>query len=369
MTRLRVAVDATAIPSQRAGAGRYITELLRVVDPDEVELHVFVKDVDTEELRETLPGAEVHAASISGRPARIAWGRSVLPMRVRKLRPDVFFGPHYELPPGLPCPGVVTFHDPTFFTLPELHERKKVAYFRAASRGAVRRATRVIAPSAYAKLGAVEHARATPERVDVIHEGVDLQRHRPISTDLGSPVTDDHPYILFVGTLEPRKDVPTLIAAYDELDSPAELVLVGQPGWGFGSVESAISNAKKKTMIRRAGYVEEDEKIRLYQHASVFVYPAIAEGFGLPVLEAMACGAPVVTTTGSAPEEVADDAALLVPPQDKSALRDAISRVLTDDSLALALRKRGPERAKRFTWAAAAEATTDVWRRAAKERS
>ncbi len=142
----------------------------------------------------------------------------------------------------------------------------------------------------------------------------------------------ERPYILFVGALEPRKDVPTLIDAHARLADrlPHDLVLCGLPAWGVEQIEEAIAKAPDSSRILRTGYVSDDEKIDLYRGASVFVYPSIAEGFGLPVLEAMACGTPVVTTTGSAPEEVVGDAAVLVPPQDPTALADAIARVLED---------------------------------------
>jgi glycosyltransferase involved in cell wall biosynthesis len=218
----------------------------------------------------------------------------------------------------------------------------------------------VIAVSDYARAGAVRHVGADPERVDVIHHGVDLTRYTPAP----STRVDRPPYILFVGTLEPRKDVPTLIAAYDAIRDAPELVVVGQRGWGMSAVDDALAKERHGT-VRLAGYVTDDEKIDLYRHASAFVYPSIAEGFGLPVLEAMACGAPVVTTTGSAPEEIAGDAAVLVPPRDTAALSDAMQRVLTDRALSDDLRARGPARASSFTWAAAAQRTVDVWRRAA----
>jgi glycosyltransferase involved in cell wall biosynthesis len=356
---LKVVVDATAIPGRRVGVGAYVVELLRAVEADAVDLHVFVKQDAAQELQTLLPAATVHAVRVEGRPARMAWGSFVLPARVRGLRADVFHGPHYTVPARLSCPAVVTFHDPTFFTLPHLHERKKVAYFTRAAKRGVKRAARVIAVSEYSRRGAIEHAGAEPSRVDVVYEGVDLDRYRP--SDGGSRERN----LLFVGTMEPRKDVPNLVAAYDALDVDCELVLVGPPGWGTAAIEDAILRAKKRLSIRRTGYVSEAEKIDLYQNASAFVYPSLAEGFGRPVLEAMACGVPVVTTTGSAPEEIAGDAAVLVPPGDVVALRDAIARVLGDEPLAHALRKRGPERARRYTWDAAASATIDVWRKAA----
>jgi glycosyltransferase involved in cell wall biosynthesis len=358
---MRVAVDAMAMPSQRAGAGTYITELLVHTDPEAIELHVFAKHVHADDLRALVPHAVVHPIEVTGRASRIAWSSTRLSAHVREIAPDVFFGPHYTLPSRLVCPSVVTFHDPTFFTLPKLHERKKVAYFRRAARAGIKRATRAIAVSEYTRAGAIAKAGARPDRVDVVPEGVDLDRFVPS----GGPDASD-PYILFLATLEPRKDLPTLIAAYERLDADVRLLIAGQDGWKMRAITDALARATRAG-ISRLGYVSDDAKVELYQHASVFVYPSIAEGFGLPVLEAMACGTPVVTTTGSAPEEIAADGALLVEPGDVEGLRHAISRVLKERSLQQALRSKGRERAERYTWDAAARATADVWRRAAED--
>ena len=365
---MRVVVDATAMPGLRAGAAAYVIELLRATDPSDapggsgvstdLDVHVLANARDTDELGSALPKVTVHPVRVGGRVSRIAWSHTLLARRANALRPDVFHGPHYTLPAGLRCPAVVTFHDPTFFTHPELHERSKVAYFKRAARSGIARASRVIAISEYARRGAVERLGADPERVDVVLHGVDTERYTPAETQ-----PDHDPFVLFVGTLEPRKNVASLVLAWDELDVPQRLVIAGQRGWGMTSLDRVIAEASRPPLVK--GYVTEDEKIALYRAADAFVYPSIAEGFGLPVLEAMACGTPVVTTMGSAPEEVASGSALLVPPQDIPALRDAIANVLTDPTLAADLRRRGIERASAFTWKRAAEQTVEVWRRAA----
>ena len=359
---LRVAIDASAMPGRRVGAGVYTFELLRALEAAGIALEVFVNERDIDELRAELPKTTLHQVSTRSRPTRIAWARFVLPRKVRVISPDVFHGPHYTLPGGLSCTSAVTFHDPTFFTHPHVHEAAKVAYFTRAARSGIARASRVIAVSEYARAGAIEHAGANPQKVDVVYEGVDLDRYR--SAERPAP---ERPYILFVGALEPRKDVPTLIEAHTRLSERGfshELVLCGLPAWGVEQIERAIAKAPDPARILRTGFVSEEEKIDLYRGASVFVYPSIAEGFGLPVLEAMACGTPVVTTNGSAPEEVAGQAALLVPPQDAASLADSIARVLEDGELASDLRRRGPERAASFTWTKAAEQTVAVWQRA-----
>ncbi len=350
------------------GAGVYVTELLQALDPLGADVHVFANGRDSSELAAMMPNTTVHPVRLVNRVARLAWAHYVLPARVKKLGPDVFHGPHYTLPEGLRASGVVTFHDPTFFTLPDLHERSKVVYFTRAARKGISRASRVIAVSEYTRRGAVAHAGADPGDVDVVLHGVDPDRYRPSADE--HPL-DFEPYVLFVGALEPRKDVPTLIAAFGELVAgggyPHRLVLAGPPAWGAAEIDAAVSRLPAGS-VHKLSYVPEAQKIRLYRRASAFVYPSIAEGFGLPVLEAMACGAPAVTTSGSAPEEIARDAALIVPARDVVGVRDAIRRIIDDAALAADLRRRGLERAAGFTWARTAMQTLDVYRRAADQR-
>ncbi len=370
---LRVLIDATPLPAQRVGVGSYVTALVGALAArGDAEVHVLVKRRDLEELSALAPGATMHAAGPRSRPSRIVWEHTALPRWAKRVRCEVFHGPHYTLPGSLPCPAVVTFHDPTFFTHPDLHERAKVSYFRRAARIGARRASRVIAVSEYARRGAIAHAGVPEDCIEVVPLGVDARRYSP------APGPDDErlraragvsgPYVLWVGALEPRKDVPTLVAAFAELVAEGldrSLVLVGPPAWGAAAITSSIERSAITDRVVRTGYVTEDEKVALYRGADAFVYPSIAEGFGLPVLEAMACGTPVVTTTGSAPEEVAGDAAVLVAPQDTAGLREAIRRVLDDVSVAGELRRRGPERARGFTWDRTAEGTLRAYGRAA----
>jgi glycosyltransferase involved in cell wall biosynthesis len=213
--------------------------------------------------------------------------------------------------------------------------------------------------SEYAKRGAIDHAGASASRVDVIHEGVDLERFRP------GQAPGDGGFVFYVGAWAPHKNIPALIAAFDALDVPHELVIAGLPAWGSEAVQAAIARAQRRDRISTIGFITDEEKIDRMQRAAAFVYPSLAEGFGLPVLEAMACGAPVIATTGSAPEEFAKGAAVLVPPGDVEALTEALRDVLCVPARAAELRRAGPARAQGFTWEKAAAATIDVWKAAA----
>lgn len=370
---MRIVLDATSLPPQRVGVGRYVMELLRAVDGrhEDVEMHVLAKRRDAVDVGSHAPRARVHTVEVRGRATRILWEQAALGRAARRLAPDVFHGPHYTLPRSLSCPGVVVFHDPTFFTHPQLHERAKVLYFRSAARAGARRARRVIAVSEYGRQGAIEHVGADPERVDVVPQGIDLERYRPDPAPADAELRRRHgvdgPYLLWVGAVEPRKDVPTLVRAFAGLVAgglPHRLVLAGPPAWGTRAALEAIRESGVSDRIVRTGYVTEEAQAALYRGASAFVYPSIAEGFGFPVLEAMGCGAPVVTTTGSAPEEVAGGAAALVPPTEPDALRNAVRRVLDDPGYAETLRGRGLERVQQFPWERTAFETVAAWRRA-----
>jgi glycosyltransferase involved in cell wall biosynthesis len=364
-------VDATSLPAERVGVGHYVTGLIGALGRSgDVELHAIAKRRDAAELREL--GAVVHEASPRTRPERLVWEQTVLPMRVRRIGPRVFHGPHYTLPRTLGCPAVVTFHDPTFFTLPEVHERAKVAYFRLMAVQGAKRAARVIAVSEYARRGAVEHTGVDAGRVDVVHLGVDLQRFRPEQDPrdekLRARVGISGPFLFWVGAHEPRKDVPTLVEAFAALvraGADHSLVLAGPRAWGASAVDDAVERSGVAARIVRPGFVSEDEKTALYRGAAAFVYPSIAEGFGLQVLEAMACGCPVVTTTGSAPEEIGADAVAAIQPRDAAALRAAIESILADPGRADEMRRRGLQRAATFTWDRTAAGTVEAYRRAA----
>ncbi len=232
-----------------------------------------------------------------------------------------------------PIPSVVTVHDLTFFDHPEWHERSKVPYFRRMIKASARRATEIVCVSEFTvcRLAAIAPPRG---RVTVARHGVDHDRFRPE----GDPASDGArlarhgitaPYVAFVGTLEPRKDVPNLVAAFALLahDHPdLRLALVGGDGWGVDEIRAAITNSGVATHIVRTGYVDDDVIPALYRQAEAVTYPSFEEGFGVPALEALACGAPLVTTAGSALAEVVGDAALLVPVHDERALAAALRR-------------------------------------------
>jgi glycosyltransferase involved in cell wall biosynthesis len=361
---LRVALDASAIPDPPGGAGRYVLALAGALSRrDDVGLTVVTRAGDTH--RWPAPVADRAPAR---RPVRLAWEQVGLPQVVRGLGADVHHGPHYTAPLALGLPSVVTIHDLSFFTHPEWHERAKVAFFRAAIRTSARRASALVAVSATTAGLLAERVRSRAP-VHVIPHGVDHARFRPAGAGAGA---DDEaalaragirpPYVAFVGTLEPRKDVPTLVRAFDRVAASQPgltLVLAGARGWGAGAVDTAVAGATHRDRVRATGYLPEEDLPALLRQAAAVAYPSLEEGFGLPVLEALACGAPVVTTSGTVMEEVAAGAAFLAPPGDDFRLAGALEAAIEGDAERRAL---GLAVAARHTWEASAAAHAEAYR-------
>jgi len=393
---LRVAVDATAIPARLTGAGIYVARMLAALagriqrqrdsgsgeggegeggegegGPEAaLDLEVFAAPGSLGDL--AVPGLQLHAvrAAGRGRPARIAWSQLAAATAARRAGADLLHGVHYELPLQASMPQVVTVHDLTMITHPEWHEAAKVRWFRWAMRRAVARAQRVLCVSATTARDLTERLGVDPARVDVTPLGTDLRRASDgevaaLRARFG--LGEREPYLLGLGTLEPRKDLPTLVRAFALLarDLPHRLVLAGLAGWGAGELRAVVAQSGVADRVLFPGYVPEPDKAALFSGADAFVYPSRYEGFGLPVLEAMACGVPTITTTGGSLPEVAGDGALLVDPGDPDVLAVAVAKLLGDPDEAAALARRGLARAAAQTWDRCAALTAAAYRRAA----
>jgi glycosyltransferase involved in cell wall biosynthesis len=338
-----------------------------------IELHLLTRRGDVERWNELAPGATVHGSAPERRPARLTWEQARGPALARHVRPDVWHGPHYTMPLRATAPCVVTIHDLTFFDHPEWHERSKVLFFRRMIRSAARRATLLVCVSAYTadRLRALVAPRAD---IAIVHHGVDHDRFSVLgdeAKDLAALARHgiEPPYIAFASTIEPRKNVPTLVRAFARI-APTRpdlrLVLAGSDGWGAREARDAITASGVATRVLRPGYLDAATISAFFRRAAVVAYPSFEEGFGLPALEGLACGAPVVTTEGSALAEVVGDAAVLAPPGDADALAGAIGRVLDDSGLSQRLRSAGPARAAQFTWEACVDQHVGAYERAAR---
>jgi glycosyltransferase involved in cell wall biosynthesis len=367
---MRVGLDLTAAPRQLGGAGYYMVELVAALARHgELALDAFVRDEHRNRVGERAPTCRLHAGGSDLRPLRLAWEQAVLPLRVRQAGVDILHSPHYTMPMMAGVPVVVTFHDATFFSHPFLHQPVKVRFFQAAMKLSARRAARIVVVSESAREGILAHTRANPAIVDTVSEGVDtLSLHPPTKEELAAFRSRYHlggPWIAFLGTLEPRKNLARLVRVFSKVAPEWEgaLVLAGRKGWAFEELERGLASAPAGR-VRVLGYIGSAERRCLLGGAEVVCYPSIAEGFGLPVLEAMACGTPVMTSNVSATAEVAGEAAELVDPLDEGGIETALRHLLADEARRRALRTAGLARASTFTWDATAKKMVEVYRRA-----
>lgn len=376
---VRVLVDATALPPNRGGVGRYVDEIVARLPALGVDVHVAAQSRDRDAYAADLGPGRVHVPpGWAKRPApRLAWEQTGLPLLVRRVRPDVLHSPHYTLPLASslgPSPKlVVTLHDATFFSDPELHIGVKARFFRQWTALSSRRADALIAPSEATRAEVVRHTGADPGRITVIPHGVDHTRFRPpTGPELGEVrrwlgLDAPAPYIAFLGTLEPRKNVPALVRAYAavcaERPDPPALVLAGGKGWDEGIDVALAEVARTAGHLRviRPGFVPDGLVPALLGGATLVAYPAFGEGFGLPVLEAMACGAAVLTTRRLSLSEVGGDAVSYAESPDVADVADAMARLLDDPAERDRLGAAGVERAAGYTWDSAAQAHRAVY--------
>lgn len=378
-----VAIDVAAVPRRPAGAGRYVLELVRALGAREsVALTLVARRDDAARWRALAPRARIVPVLPRARILRLAgerWALGALLAGLRRPRVEVFHGPHYGLPRPIWLPSVVTVHDVTFLEHPEWHERAKVAWFSRALREAARRAEVLVCVSERTAAG-VRRRLAPRGEIVVVPHGVDPERFSPARNaaeeDADARVLAglgvSSPYILHLGTLEPRKAVDVLLAAFERL-APGHpglsLVLAGAPGWGVEGLVRRLEDSPLRSRVRRLGYVEDEVVPALLRRAAVVAYPSLEEGFGLPALEALACGTPLVTSAGSVMAELADGAATLARPGDAASLAAALAEALSGSPAVTARRRRGLEVAGRRSWGAVAAAHEAAYRRARERAS
>jgi glycosyltransferase involved in cell wall biosynthesis len=293
---------------------------------------------------------------------RIPWEQLLAPLLLRQSGAQLFHGVHSVVPFASPVPSVVTVHDLAFIRFSQTFRAYNRAYLDLATRLSVRRAARVLVVSEHTKREVVgilgvpeERVVVTPNAARAHFRPPEPQRLAAFRAKKGLPER----FVLYVGTLEPRKNLPTLLEAYAEVarrhDAP--LIVGGGKGWLYDAVFQRLEELGLREQVRFVGYIEEEELPLWYAAATVFVFPSIYEGFGMPPLEAMACGTPVITSNSSSLPEVVGDAGLMAPPDEPAAFAAAIDRVLSDAGLRQELRERGLAQAARFTWRTTAERT------------
>ena len=370
MRALTIAIDASrTTAARRTGTENYALRLVRALLALESphRFHLYFRDQPPDDLFPT-------QANVTQRiiPWPRAWTHTRFAAALWRERPDVTFVPAHTLPLSFPGPGVVTVHDLGYLYFPSAHPARARRYLSWSTRYSARRAARVLVDSLATARDLAAHYDIPESRISLVYPGLD---------DALAPVTDaarlaavraryglPDRYLLFLGTLQPRKNIARLVESYTQWRAQAAvkdvaLVLAGSPGWLYDpawthGVEGVIET----------GYVRDEDVSALYSGARALVFPSLYEGFGFPILEAMRCGTPVITSASSSLPEVAGNAALLVNPRDKGAIAAAIGQILGDDRLRHTLVTRGFEQAQRFTWPTAAEAALRALEQAAQQR-
>ncbi|MGD1992853.1 MAG: glycosyltransferase family 1 protein, partial [Anaerolineae bacterium] len=361
---MRIGVDYTAAVRQGAGIGRYTRELvgalLALDSPHDYVLFAASGGLDSQPDDLDL-GRRAHLRTVPLSDEWLArlWHRARLPIPVELVtgRVDLFYSPDFVLPPTLPgARTVLTVHDLSFLHYPDHFVPKLVRYLSRVVPRSVARADRVLADSEATRADLIRLMDVAPEKVTVLYSGVD-PRFRPLPEPgererlTAQYGIGPRPYVLSVGTLQPRKNYLHLIRAFSQLSGDVELVIAGGRGWLY---EEVLAEAERRERVQVLGFVPDADLPALYRGAALFAFPSFYEGFGLPVLEAMACGVPVVCSNVSSLPEIAGQAALLVDPHDEVALAEAVYRGLTDEDLRKELVTQGLERADGFTWERAA---------------
>ena len=369
---MRLLLDATAIPADLRGVGRYLDSLVPALVAAGVTVSVVTQPAAAERFAEH--GAQVvdEIAVPSRRPARLAWEQYRLPGLARRIAPDVLHSPHYTQPLRWRGPLVVTVHDATFFTNPDWHTRAKAPFFRAATRLAVRRADVCVVASQATADELSDRLGVSPNRLQVARLGVDSTLFRPPSPAAVAEVRaavglrPDEEYVAFLGTLEPRKNVPALIrgwqAACRGRSAPPALVLAGGAGW-HTELDQLAAAVPAGLRLLRPGYLPLAQLPALLGGAAVVAYPSLGEGFGLPVLEGMACGAAVLTTRRLSLPEVGGDAVAYCEP-DADSIAAELARLFDDPGRRAELGRAGLARSARFSWAACAAAHVEAYQQA-----
>ena len=383
---MRIAIDALIVSRQGAGVAGFARNMIRalLLCDRENEYHLFGKRDCLEPIclakGERFPNAHIHhtAPIVSASPPlRILWEQIVLPKRLRAIDADVCWYPDHTLSLlDEDHSSVITIYDLSFLRMPGTHPFLRRLYKSGTIRRSVRLASKIICVSEFTRREVSQLLGVPEEHLHVSGAGLEQrfssESHPEALNALRARYSLPERFILFVGTIEPRKNLVRTIEAYASLKKeegiPHVLAIAGKRGWLSGEIFRRAREVEKRAPVRFLGYVPDDDLPLLYNASELLVYPSLYEGFGLPVLEAMACGTPVVTSNSSSLPEVVGEAGVLVNPYDVGAIKEGIRRALLDSNLRERLRREGLKRAQTFTWEKAAKETLKVLTLAARER-
>jgi glycosyltransferase involved in cell wall biosynthesis/SAM-dependent methyltransferase len=379
---MKIAIDISMALGQSAGVGTYTRGLidgLATVDPENEYVLFSYLEIPEPSWLDFLqqPNISYRQVKVDGGHWEQQWYLAELPPKEVLKDADILHSPFFNAPRDHPAGLVVTIHDISFLLHPQFHTEGNRLHCLNGTLKAALYADRIIAVSHQSKQDLMHYFSVPEDRIRVVYEAPRRfcypERNRHVLQETLGRLGIYHDFILFVGSLEPRKNLKTLLEAYATyIKAPPGrdlLVIAGAKGWLNDEITQMVSALGLEGQVKLLGYVQESDLRVLYSATKLFVYPSLYEGFGLPPLEAMACGAPVITSNTSALPEVAGDAALLIDPRNSDELCQAMQRVLCDDDLRMRMRRRSLARAKLFSWEQTAEQTLAVYEEACPERS
>ncbi|MCO5207289.1 MAG: glycosyltransferase family 4 protein [Anaerolineae bacterium] len=373
---LSVGINAHLLSGQagyrRAGIHTYIAQVLQRLPSDNIDYTIFTGPNVSLSAESPLSIVNSHWPTHK-RLARIAWEQTAWPLENLRRKIDLLHSMAFVTPLLNRIPAIITVYDLSFMHYPERFPRAQRLYLQTQTRRSVQRAQRIVTIS---KAGRddVHHFFGIPlERIEVIYPGVD-KRFDPVSAemlaDFKARVNPPKRFILHVGTLQPRKNIPTLIDAFSQLpDQSIHLVLVGGKGWLYDDIFARVAELGMSNRVHFTGYVADDALPLWYQSAAMLVFPSVYEGFGLPVVEAMRGGTPVIAANTSSIPEVAGNAALMFNPHDSAELAHCMQSVLNDQALCTTMIRNGKLQAQKYTWTSAANNTAALYRSVAAQNN
>jgi len=378
---MKISIDLTSIPNQKTGVGKYAMALIKALGKFDNENYywIFVKRNQAEDFNPKKKNFHIVLCSniLQSKILRILWEQFILPLYIKRLKIDLLHSIHYTIPLFAGCKVVVTFHDMTFFLYPKKHIFIKRIFFKLFIYISSWRANRLIAVSESTKKDIIKFLGAS-NKIDVVYEAVDSKYYPFKNESMTSMIMRKYgifnKFILYVGTLEPRKNIVRLIQAYYNLiiknNLTHQLVIVGKKGWYYQeifNIANKLNLNKNEQKIIFAGYVPEKELPFLYNAADLFLYPSLYEGFGIPPLEALACGVPVISSNVSSLPEVVGDAGMLIDPYNIQDIYQALHKLLNDDKLKKELKYKGLKRAQEFSSEKLANETIKVYEKTMQE--
>lgn len=354
-----IGIDASrAARTQRTGTEGYAYYLIRELIPlarrHGHKLRLYFNQPPPPGLFPAAPGVEIISI-----PFKRLWTHVRLARELHARPPRVFFTPAHVIPLTYRGPAVATVHDLGFHYFPEAHTRFQTAYLKWSTGHNARRSCRILADSEATKSDLRKFYGVKSGKISVVYPGVNSELAPVLDAARLADVQQKYgikgPYLLYLGTLQPRKNLQRLIEAFVQSGVSQQLVLAGKPGWLSEPILHTVAQHKEGDSIRLTGFIDQEDKAALLSGATALLYPSLYEGFGFPILEAQACGTPVLCAENSSQPEVAGNAALLAPSRDTNALAAGIRRLAQDERLRKQLVEKGLKNVQRFSWQRAAE--------------